>query len=167
MNYTGIIRKIDDLGRIVLPKELRKELNINAGDDFKIYINNNTIILQKYFKLKSKEQFIEEKINIFSSVLKYAILLIIDDKIINYNNEEVTSIISKIIQTRQIYINNKNDRNIISKNIILNGKIIINPIVVDSDLLGSIIVISNDNIKNMENISKLIIYLIKEYLKNN
>ena len=36
MNPTGIIRKIDDLGRIVLPKELRRHLNINTGDDFQI-----------------------------------------------------------------------------------------------------------------------------------
>lgn len=40
MQTTGIIRKIDELGRIVLPKELRKYLNINPGDDFQITIEN-------------------------------------------------------------------------------------------------------------------------------
>ena len=45
MKSTGIVRKIDELGRIVLPKELRKSLNINSGDDFQISIDENKIIL--------------------------------------------------------------------------------------------------------------------------
>ena len=45
MINTGIIRKIDDLGRIVLPKELRKNLNINSGDDLQIIIDNEKIIM--------------------------------------------------------------------------------------------------------------------------
>ena len=47
MNKTGIIRKIDELGRIVLPKELRKTLNIKAGDDLLISIESNSF--QEYF----------------------------------------------------------------------------------------------------------------------
>ena len=43
MTTTGIVRKIDELGRIVLPKELRKSLNINSGDDFQITVNDKTI----------------------------------------------------------------------------------------------------------------------------
>ena len=45
MKTSGIIRKIDELGRIVLPKELRKYLNINPGDDFQINIEDQKIIL--------------------------------------------------------------------------------------------------------------------------
>lgn len=47
MNKTGIIRKIDELWRIVLPKELRKTLNIKAGDDLLISIESNKIIFNK------------------------------------------------------------------------------------------------------------------------
>jgi len=52
MKSTGIIRKIDDLGRIVLPSELRKVLNINIKDGLEIYTEGNTIILKKHSKLK-------------------------------------------------------------------------------------------------------------------
>ena len=55
MQTTGIIRKIDELGRIVLPKELRKYLNINPGDDFQITIENEKIILEKYSRLQNEE----------------------------------------------------------------------------------------------------------------
>lgn len=48
MKSTGIVRKIDALGRIVLPIELRKTKNIATGDDIEIFVEGNTIILQKY-----------------------------------------------------------------------------------------------------------------------
>lgn len=50
MKATGIIRPIDDLGRIVLPIELRKAMNINKKDLLEIFVNDSTIILKKYDK---------------------------------------------------------------------------------------------------------------------
>lgn len=47
MKSTGIIRKIDELGRIVLPKELRKKLGINIKDPMEIYTDSESIILRK------------------------------------------------------------------------------------------------------------------------
>jgi transcriptional pleiotropic regulator of transition state genes len=48
MKSTGIVRKIDDLGRIVLPIELRRTLNIADRDTVEIYVDNDTIVLRKY-----------------------------------------------------------------------------------------------------------------------
>lgn len=48
MKSTGIIRKVDDLGRIVLPIELRRMLDIAERDELEIYIENDHIILQKF-----------------------------------------------------------------------------------------------------------------------
>ncbi|MFW6021919.1 MAG: AbrB/MazE/SpoVT family DNA-binding domain-containing protein [Halanaerobiaceae bacterium] len=48
MKATGIVRKIDDLGRIVLPKELRKTMNIDKKDPMEIYVDEDTVILKKY-----------------------------------------------------------------------------------------------------------------------
>ena len=48
MKSTGIVRKVDELGRIVLPKELRQTLNINERDPIEIFVDNSSIILQKY-----------------------------------------------------------------------------------------------------------------------
>ena len=48
MKSTGIIRKVDDLGRIVLPIELRRVLDISERDELEIYMENDRIILQKY-----------------------------------------------------------------------------------------------------------------------
>jgi len=52
MKSTGIVRKLDELGRIVLPSELRKVLDIKIKDGLEIYTEGNTIILKKHSMLK-------------------------------------------------------------------------------------------------------------------
>lgn len=48
MKSTGIVRKVDELGRIVLPIELRRMLDIAERDELEIYMENDHIVLQKY-----------------------------------------------------------------------------------------------------------------------
>lgn len=48
MKSTGIVRKVDELGRIVLPIELRRTLNIDEKDALEIYVDGNSVILRKY-----------------------------------------------------------------------------------------------------------------------
>ncbi|PGS54262.1 AbrB family transcriptional regulator [Bacillus sp. AFS041924] len=45
---SGIVRRLDDLGRIVLPKELRKMLNLNKYEPFEVFIDNQKIILKQF-----------------------------------------------------------------------------------------------------------------------
>ena len=48
MKSTGIVRKVDELGRVVLPRELRRTLNIEDKDSLEIFIEDESIILRKY-----------------------------------------------------------------------------------------------------------------------
>ena len=48
LKSTGIVRRIDDLGRIVIPRELRKSMGICDKDALEIYTNDDTIVLKKY-----------------------------------------------------------------------------------------------------------------------
>lgn len=48
MKSTGIIRRLDDLGRIVIPKEIRHRLGVTEGDPMEILVNGNQLILEKY-----------------------------------------------------------------------------------------------------------------------
>lgn len=48
MKSTGIVRKVDELGRIVIPIELRRTLGIEEKDALEIYMNEDTIVLKKY-----------------------------------------------------------------------------------------------------------------------
>ena len=48
MKSTGIVRKVDELGRVVLPIELRRTLNISYKDSLEIFTDNNMVVLRKY-----------------------------------------------------------------------------------------------------------------------
>ena len=48
MKSTGIVRKVDELGRVVLPIELRRNMGIEIKDSLEIFVEENTIILKKY-----------------------------------------------------------------------------------------------------------------------
>ncbi|UFJ43035.1 AbrB/MazE/SpoVT family DNA-binding domain-containing protein [Brevibacillus humidisoli] len=48
MKATGIVRRVDELGRVVLPKELRDVFNIEIRDSLEIYVQDDKIILKKY-----------------------------------------------------------------------------------------------------------------------
>ena len=48
MKSTGIVRKVDELGRIVLPIELRRTLEIDEKDSMEIYVDGNSVIMRKY-----------------------------------------------------------------------------------------------------------------------
>lgn len=48
MKATGIIRRVDDLGRIVIPKEIRRSIRLREGDAMEIFLDNNCVCLKKY-----------------------------------------------------------------------------------------------------------------------
>lgn len=50
MKDTGVVRKIDELGRFTLPMELRRKLNIEIGDPLEVFVEGESIILRKYIE---------------------------------------------------------------------------------------------------------------------
>lgn len=48
MKSTGIIRRVDDLGRVVIPKEIRRKIGAAEGDPMEIFVKGNQVILEKY-----------------------------------------------------------------------------------------------------------------------
>lgn len=55
MKATGIVRRIDELGRVVIPKEIRKTLRLSSGDPLEIFTERDELLLKKYSPLKSIE----------------------------------------------------------------------------------------------------------------
>lgn len=72
MKATGIIRRIDDLGRVAIPKEIRRTLRIQEGDPLEISVDDKgNICLHKYgVDLNSEIEYLKEKIE-FSEILSY------------------------------------------------------------------------------------------------
>ena len=57
MQERGIVRRIDELGRLVIPKELRKTLRIREGDPLEIYASKDELVLKKYSPISSLTEF--------------------------------------------------------------------------------------------------------------
>lgn len=55
MKATGIVRRIDDLGRVVIPKEIRRTMHIREGDPFEIFVDNNGCVAFKKYSYPEEE----------------------------------------------------------------------------------------------------------------
>ena len=76
MKATGIVRRIDDLGRVVVPKEIRRVLRIREGDPLEIYTGNSgEVILKKYSPISELGQFADEYAESVSQVLGTTIVV--------------------------------------------------------------------------------------------
>ena len=53
MKSTGVVRRIDELGRIVIPKEIRKNMRIKSGDNLEIFLEGDNILLRKYSPIET------------------------------------------------------------------------------------------------------------------
>ena len=60
MKSTGMIRRIDDLGRVIIPKDIRRELFIKEGDPLELFVEDDKVIFQKYVPVDEVESIIEE-----------------------------------------------------------------------------------------------------------
>ena len=59
MKATGIVRRIDELGRVVIPKEIRRTLRIREGDPLELFTDRDELMLKKYSPIASVERFSE------------------------------------------------------------------------------------------------------------
>ena len=165
MKETGVSRRIDELGRIVIPKEIRKNLKIREGDQMEFYVEKEYVVLRKQSSLKGIDEDIEHLLEVLYRKLNKEVLLTDLDKVLvslrnrEYEGLELTSKIKKIINDRKVYDGYILDFVIASP---FNGDIYILPLVSYGELYGALLVLQNkDYLLDNE---KEIIHLIGEYI---
>ena len=79
---TGIVRRIDELGRIVIPKEIRKNLRIKNGDNLEILVEGENITLRKYSQIENATDMASVYAESFYQVLKYNVIVTDTDKVV-------------------------------------------------------------------------------------
>ena len=157
----GIVRRIDELGRIVIPKEIRSLMRIKDGDMIEITFNEEVIKLNKYSKVKS----IEEIGNLLCSVLysstKKCVLLCDTDKFICSCGIDV-----KDVNISDKLVDLLNDRKIIDS-IEGNYSYYLCPIIVNSDVVGGVITLTKDNeiVDIDRNLVKMISSFLEKYIE--
>lgn len=84
MKATGIVRRIDDLGRVVIPKEIRRTLRIREGDPLEIFVDRaGEVILKKYSPINELGQFSEEYAEALFDTLHVPVLICDRDEVIS------------------------------------------------------------------------------------
>lgn len=147
MEASGIVRRVDDLGRIVIPKEIRSNLRIKSGECLEIYTVDDKIFLKKQDMISKYTDYFEKMLEAFSKTLKINILLTDTDKVIFslgegssiYLNKELDNTIYNIILER----NQKKLDNV--QFFGDKSNILIQPLVVGGDVIGSTIFVRENN----------------------
>ncbi|MBN7774163.1 stage V sporulation T C-terminal domain-containing protein [Clostridium aminobutyricum] len=138
MKATGIVRRIDDLGRVVIPKEIRRVLRIREGDPLEIYTSKDgEVILKKYSPINELSQFAGEYAETASYVLGSTVVVSDTDQIIAVSGGLKKELLDK-------KIDHELDRIIQNKDRILNESKIVVPIISQGDSIGSITILPKD-----------------------
>ena len=155
MKATGIVRKIDDLGRIVIPKEIRKNLRIREGDPLEIFIEKDgEIILRKHATMGDMLEIATQYAETLSRTTDFATCISDTETIItvsgapkkDYIAKEISEHVLNVMEDRAIW-STKDDRImplIIGDSILKYRSQIIAPIICDGDAIGSVIMFSTD-----------------------
>lgn len=153
MKSTGVIRRIDELGRIVIPKEIRRNLKIRDGESIEIFIENHSIILKKFSLMEDSINFANKIVNILSSLTGNKVLVTDREHIISQSDglisdkkEILTNNMMEIIEERKIRMSEVSENFVISENIVLSGYNLMYPIISNGDSIGLIIFISDKKI---------------------
>ena len=113
MKATGIVRRIDDLGRVVIPKEIRRTMRIREGDPLEIYTDREgEVIFKKYSPIGELSSFAAQYAETLQKTCSMAVVICDRDAVIatagvprkEYADRKVSSSFEEIIEGRSLYV---------------------------------------------------------------
>ena len=152
MKATGIVRRIDDLGRVVIPKEIRKNLRIKEGDNLEIFVVNEDIILKKYSMMNKISDLAFELTDAIYTFMKHSIFITDTDSVVagsgplkkKYLNKNISDFIIESIKRRDKMVQNHfKDLNFVDDEV-MNCSYVMSTILVNGEAAGMILIISED-----------------------
>ena len=178
MKATGVVRRIDDLGRIVIPKEIRKTLRIKEGDPLEIFTDREgQVILKKYSPIGELSEFATEYAETLAKTTGHIACITDKDTVIavsggskkEFLEQNISRDLEKIIDDKEVYISKENNNKSIpiiqndNKERIANSQVVY-PIISDGDAIGSVILISKDSNTKMSDIEKKVVQSAASFL---
>jgi len=171
MKATGIIRRIDELGRIVIPKEIRKTLRIKEGENLEIYVDKeDNIILRKYSLIKRLNDFAQDFADSIHSFIKHTVLITDNDTILafsgplkkEYLNKNISSELeTKINRREEMLERHKKTLNLIEDKTI-EATYAVSPVIVNGDTVGLVMILSTEDM--VEDIDLKIAQIASKFL---
>ncbi len=157
MKATGIVRRIDDLGRVVIPKEIRRTLRIREGDPLEIFVDRDgEVILKKYSPIGELGDFAKEYVESLYENLNLTSIISDRDIIIavagaskkDYLEKSIGKIVEQSMENRKtISETNPGNYSIVKDSMENYSSFVIAPIIAGGDPIGSVIIIGKENTK--------------------
>ena len=116
MKATGIVRRMDDLGRVVIPKEIRKTMRIKEGDSLEIYTDSaEKIIFKKYSSMAELSSFAQNYADVISKAISLPVLISDCDEVVavggaskkEFLGKKISEKLKKLINKREFFLNGK------------------------------------------------------------
>ena len=152
MKATGIVRRIDDLGRVVIPKEIRRTLRIREGDPLEIFTDRDgEIILKKYSPIGEMASFATDYAAALAEATKLAVIICDRDRCIAAGGapkrelleKAVSTDLEKLCEERKIYIAESDTVYALDGN---ERKICVTaPIIAAGDITGAVALLENED----------------------
>lgn len=172
MKSTGIIRRIDELGRVVIPKEIRKNLNLKDGTEIEIYTSDETLILQKHSSMQNLQTLSYQTASVLRDTLGLDTLVVDTEKVIVANSvyrkmtgKKLSVRFVEILSRRTCKIYGDELGEIVEADDVLYTSVAVAPVVVSGDLVGGIICFSTKYViseSDLKSIKVLADYLAKQ-----
>lgn len=158
MKATGIVRRIDDLGRVVIPKEIRRTLRIREGDPLEIFTDRDGgIILKKYSPIEELSEFSKEYAEALHQTIGNIVVICDKDSVVSisgaskkeYMDKKITSELDKIMEDRKSVIldNGKTIPICEGETTDLYYSQVITPIITEGDVVGAVIITSGEKVE--------------------
>ena len=152
MKTTGVIRRIDELGRIVIPKEIRKSLRIKNGESLEVYLDGDSIILKKFSQIESLESISVDYVEAFNQIIKHNIIVTDRDKVVavsgplkkKYLGKNINEFTERSIERRDYFSEKQKKEFKIIEDEEDVGYYTFASIVNNGDAIGSVILVSLD-----------------------
>ncbi|WP_314590655.1 stage V sporulation protein T [Paenibacillus terrigena] len=154
MKATGIVRRIDDLGRVVIPKEIRRTLRIREGDPLEIFVDRDgEVILKKYSPIGELGDFAKEYAESLFESTNHITLITDRDNIIavaggskkEYLDKSIGSLVEECMENRKTSIEtNSGTYEIGRDNQETISSYVVAPIISGGDPIGTVVMLSKD-----------------------
>lgn len=149
MKATGIVRRIDNLGRVVIPMEMRRTQRIQENDPFEIFTNNNgDVIFRKYFPMSVMEDTAASMASALAGVIGKKVIISDTEKVISggpLNDKQLSNAYIEQMRQRQWYLY-KDDSSLILQPV-TNVELCLcasQPIIAAGDVCGAIAIIASN-----------------------
>lgn len=170
MKPTGVVRRIDDLGRIVVPKEIRRNLRIRDGESLEIFVDRDVVALKKYSPMGDLEEFSKVLVDAVYQSLKSNIFITDRDDIIavagslkkKYFGKQISEELERLLKERKEIIDEEKRLISITKDLSEDGYLALNTITVNGDPIGLVFILSTDH--RVTDTEKQIIRIIAQFL---